>query len=134
MEKWKNALKNDMKMAAKTIKSGWRTYFSLFVALFLIQTLFGVICISEENSQKAKRNAILGKYDCHIELTNLNDADHYYLISAEGMMLDPYFEVVPLRMEKGSHTTGIIFKGDVKDQLASFLDRKSTRLNSSHIH
>lgn len=113
--------KSDMKMAARTVKSGFKTYFSLFVALFLIQTLFGIVGISESNSRSAERDAIVEKYDCHIELTNLNDADHYYLVNAEGRMLDPYFEVLDYGIVNGSHTTGIRFLGDVEDQMASFL-------------
>jgi|GEM_PF-2495094 len=121
MEKWVNAFKSDMKMAARTVKSGFKTYFSLFVALFLIQTLFGIVGVSEHNSRSAERDAIVKKYDCHIELTNLNDSDHYHLINTEGATPNPYFEVISYGMENGSHTTGIRFLGDVEDQLQSFL-------------
>ena len=121
MEKWINALKSDMKIASRTVKKSWKTYFSMFIALFLIQTLFGIVSISESNSRSARRELITEKYDYHIELTNLNDADHYMLVNAEGRMIDPYFEVISFGMENGSHTTGIRFLGDVEDQLGSFL-------------
>ena len=87
MEKLFGALKNDMKMASRTVKNARQTYLSLFVALFLIQTLFGIIGISEHNRHVTNRNAIKEKYDCHIEITNLNDADHYYLVNAEGRLI-----------------------------------------------
>ena len=42
MEKWINGIKTDIKLARRTVKSGWRTYLAVFIAVFLVQMLFGV--------------------------------------------------------------------------------------------
>ena len=75
MEKWLNGMKTDLKLARRTVKSGWKTYSAVFVAVFLIQMLFGVIGLARENSRISERETVYEQYDCHIELPRV-----YHLI------------------------------------------------------
>ncbi len=120
MEKFVQRLKTDMKLAMRTVKSAWKTYFALFAAVFLIQMLFGVIGFARENSLGSERETILTQYDSHVELTHLNNSDYYYLLQSHGAKLDPYFDVIPYSSEKNYFTVGILFKGDPEAGLTAF--------------
>ena len=77
MEKWINGIKTDIKLARRTVKSGWRTYLAVFIAVFLVQMLFGVIGLARENSRISERKTVYEQYDCHIELTRVYNSDFY---------------------------------------------------------
>ncbi len=122
MEKWINGLKTDIKLAIRTVNSGWKTYSAVFVAVFLIQMLFGIIGLARENSRIAERETIFEQYDSHIELTRVNDSDFYFILESANAELQPYYEVNPYSFEQGYYTAGIYFPGDPQSGLAAFLE------------
>ena len=109
MEKWIYGFKTDMKMAIRTVKSGWKTYSAIFVAIFMIQMLFGIVGLSRDNSRMSERETIRADYDSHIILTSLADPDYHQIVARMQATEFPYFHLVPYSMENGSRTVGIYF-------------------------
>lgn len=121
MEKWIYGFKTDMKMAIRTVKSGWKTYSAIFVAVFMIQALFGIIGFSHSNSLMAERDTILADYDSHIELTSLGDVDYHQLLARAAATEHPYYEVIPYSQQNGIHTVGLYFNEKPETCLATFV-------------
>ncbi len=121
MEQWLYGFRTDMKMAIRTVKSGWKTYSAIFVAVFMIQALFGIIGFSHNNSTLAERDTILADYDSHVELTSLPDADYHQLLARAAATEHPYFEVIHYSQLDGIHTVGLYFNAKPETCLATFV-------------
>ena len=68
--------KRNRKGAYKTIKSNFKEYLCFFMALIMVELLFGVMTVSFENNRKVEKEIITeAGYDYHGYLSGVKPAD-----------------------------------------------------------
>ncbi len=128
-------LKRNMFSAFRTVKSNFREYICFFLALIMVETLFGIVCISFANNRAVEESIIKDAgYDYHVILTGANDNDYNTLQDAYQDCVSQntvYFTFK--RTEDGQYR--ITFKGNVvsarnlfmKEVLYELNDRNTTQ-------
>lgn len=74
-----NYLKKNIKLAYKSVVFHFKSYMCFYAALFIIQFLFGLIVMTTVNTNQMREEEITEKYDYHLCLSGLNQAQHDYL-------------------------------------------------------
>lgn len=74
-----NYLKRNIKLAYKSVVFHFKQYLCFYVALFIIQFLFGLIVMSTVNTNHMRKQEITEKYDYHVCIAGLNEQQYKYL-------------------------------------------------------
>ena len=85
----------------------FKQYISFFAALFIIQTFYGLIAVSNANNNKIEYQHVQDEYDYHMVLRDLNEDQYLYLVnnSAAVFKNDTIFKI--LRYEENrNYMTG----------------------------
>lgn len=121
--------KRNMKGAYKTIKSNFKEYLCFFMALIMVEVLFGVITVSFENNRKVELEVIAeAGYDYHGYLNGVSASDLNILrqvhstLDADDKYFDYHFT------EDGQ--TRIDFTGNVKNSRARFVAQVINQINA----
>ncbi len=74
-----NYLKRNIKLAYKSVVFHFKQYLCFYVALFIIQFLFGLVVMTTVNTNHMRKQEILEKYDYHVCVAGLTHAQYEYL-------------------------------------------------------
>lgn len=74
----------------------FKQYISFFAALFIIQTFYGLIAVSNANNNKIEYQHVQDEYDYHMVLRDLNEDQYLYLVnnSAAVFKNDTIFKIL----------------------------------------
>ncbi|MBQ7599263.1 MAG: ABC transporter permease [Clostridia bacterium] len=72
MSKLFEYLGRNLKIAWKSVFHGFRQYLCFFIALIIVQVLFGMVSVSNDNNSHVEHDLYSAEYDYDIALTNLN--------------------------------------------------------------
>ena len=125
-------LKRNMKGAYKTIKSNFKEYLCFFMALIMVEVLFGVISVSFMNNRKVERSVIEeAGYTYHGYLSGATPSDANVLREVHSTLDkdDKYFDYS--FTESGQ--TRINFKGDLENSRARFLAQVVGKINQGSV-
>ena len=89
MENLKNYLKQNLKLAYKTVTFHFKQYLCFFVGLFIIEVLFGIIVMSASNAMSLETDMTEESYDYHICIIGVNEAQYEYLEKLRTLDYDP---------------------------------------------
>ena len=89
-------LKRSLSIAWKSVFFNFRQYVSFFAALFIIQTFYGLIAVSNANNNKIEYQHVQDEYDYHMVLRDLNEDQYLYLVnnSAAVFKNDTIFKIL----------------------------------------
>lgn len=121
--------KRNMKGAYKTIKSNFKEYLCFFMALIMVELLFGVMTVSFENNRKVEKEIITeAGYDYHGYLSGVKPADLNVLREVHSTLDadDKYFDY---SFTDGGQTR-IVFKGNLQNSRARFIAQVINRINA----
>ncbi len=96
MEKLFGYLKRNIKLAFKTVTFHFKEYLCFYIAILIIQTLFGIIIMSSSNSITTEKKEISSSYGYHIAFMNMNERQYTYF----DRMLDPDYNPKDYKNEK----------------------------------
>ncbi|MBP3322092.1 MAG: hypothetical protein J6M12_07030 [Clostridia bacterium] len=121
--------KRNMKSAFKTIKSNFKEYLCFFMALIMVELLFGVITVSFQNNRKVEKQVVTeAGYDYHAYLSGFASTDlnilHqvYNTLSAK----DKYFTY----SFTDAGVPRINFSGDLENSRSRFIAQVVNQMNA----
>lgn len=107
MERLYEYLRRNITIAVKGVFYNFNQYAVFFAAVFLIQTLFGIITAASDNDNILEYKYVSDEYDYHVALTDLNEAQRLTLVNdTQTVFSDEYiFDIVREvpRDEEGSY-------------------------------
>ena len=75
--------KRNVRGAFKSIKSNFKEYICFFLALIMVQVLFGTVTVAFKNNRAVEKKEIVAAgYDYHARLTGMTDVDRSVLFAA----------------------------------------------------
>jgi len=92
-----NYLKRNIKLAYKSVVFHFKQYLCFYVALFIIQFLFGLIIMSTVNTNHMRKQDIIEKYDYHVCLSGLTEAQYRYLSEEQYAVTTREHDMLTLR-------------------------------------
>ena len=128
LEKVFEYLKRSITIAWKTVFFNFRQYLPFFIAIIIVQILYGMMTVSNDNNNHVEYQHVMDQYDYHMVLKGLNDDQARYLINDEGAVFksDIVFNVVHSE-EYVNHFNGekrydiyLFFINDLKASLKRF--------------
>jgi len=96
LEKIVEYLKRSLTIAWKSVFFNFKQYACFFVAILIVQVLYGMMTVSSDNNNRIEYQHVTEEYDYHMVLKDLNQYQAYYLINDEGTIYksDIIFKVV----------------------------------------
>lgn len=96
LEKFFEYLKRSLTIAWKSVFFNFKQYVCFFIAIIIVQVLYGMMTVSADNNNNVEYNHITEQYDYHMVLKDLNEDQARYLIKDEGTAFksDVIFQVV----------------------------------------
>ncbi|MBQ5886490.1 MAG: ABC transporter permease, partial [Clostridia bacterium] len=96
MERLFEYLKRSLTIAWKSVFFNFKQYVSFFAALFIIQTFYGLIAVSNANNDIIEYQHVQNEYDYHMVLRDLNEDQYLYLVnnSAAVFKNDTIFKIL----------------------------------------
>lgn len=96
MEKLFEYLKRSLTIAWKTVFFNFKQYLCFFIAIVIIQLLYGMMTVSNDNNNNVEYQHIMEEYNYHMVLKGLNEDQARYLIKDEGTVFksDVIYKVV----------------------------------------
>lgn len=129
MEKVFEYLKRSISIAWKTVFFNFKQYLPFFIAIIIVQVLYGMMTVSNDNNNNVEYNHIMEQYDYHMVLKGLNDTQARYLIDDNGGAVfksDILFDVVHME-QYTNRMTGeerydvyLLFKPELKNTVKRF--------------
>ena len=92
-------LKRNLKLAFKTVTYQFRQYLCFYIALFIVEMLFGIVVMTANNTAYLKKTSTDMEYDYHIVLTGLNKNQYDYMrkLDKSGYKGPSKGEIAPLQ-------------------------------------
>lgn len=111
---WYKQLSKDLKMAISTIKYNKKRYISFLLVILLLQSIFSSVLILNKINNTASDSLTSDKYDYHLDLKDLNDAQAYYLVNEEKELTEEtkYYKVKG--MQRGVDESTSQYKYDIQ--------------------
>jgi len=106
LEKVFEYLKRSLTIAWKSVFFNFKQYVCFFIAIIIVQLLYGMMAISADNNNNVEYQNVVENYDYHMVLKGLNDDQARYLIQDEGTVFksDIIFNVVRSDQYKNNFT------------------------------
>ncbi len=82
-------LKRNIKPAFKTVTFHFKEYICFYIAVMIIQILFGIIVMSASSNIKYERKTVSETYNYHISFLNMNKRQYDYLSKMGDSKYDP---------------------------------------------
>ena len=129
MEKVFEYLKRSISIAWKTVFFNFKQYLPFFIAIIIVQVLYGMMTVSNDNNNNVEYNHIMEQYDYHMVLKGLNDTQARYLIDDNGGAVfksDILFDVVHMEQYRNRMTgeerydVYLLFKPELKSTVKRF--------------
>lgn len=121
LEKVFEYLKRSLTIAWKSVFFNFNQYVCFFIAIIIVQVLYGMMSISNDNNNRVEYQHIMEEYNYHMVLKNLNQDQMNYLVEDEGTVFksDVIFNVTDVEAYK-NYFTGedrfdvyLFFTGDI---------------------
>ncbi len=121
MEKVFEYLKRSLTIAWKSVFFNFKQYVCFFIAIIIVQVLYGMMSISNDNNNNVEYQHIMEEYNYHMVLKNLNRDQMQYLVEDEGTVFksDVIFQVTAVDEYKNYFTDEerfdvyLFFTGDI---------------------
>lgn len=84
LEKVFEYLKRSISIAWKSVFFNFNQYLCFFIAIIIVQVLFGMMTVSNDNNNNVEYQHVMEEYNYHLVLKGLNDDQARYLINDEG--------------------------------------------------
>ena len=81
MEHLGEYLRKNITIAAKSVLYNYKQYAVFFIAIFLVQTLLGIITAAADNDNVLEYKYVSEEYDYHFVLTDLNEQQRLTLVN-----------------------------------------------------
>ena len=96
MEKVFEYLKRSLTVAWKTVFFNFGQYLCFFIAIMIIQVLYGMMTVSADNNNNVEYQHVTEEFNYHMVLKDLNQYQALYLVNDEGTVFksDVIYEVV----------------------------------------
>ncbi len=96
MEKLFEYLTRSVKIAVKSVFFNFKQYACFFVALFIIQSFYGLMSVSYANNNDVEYQHVMAEYDYHMVLRDLNEDQANYIFNDSGAVFknDLIFKIV----------------------------------------
>ena len=115
-------------MAWKTVFFNFKQYLPFFIAIIIVQLLYGMMTVSNDNNNNVEYQHVMEEYDYHMVLKGLNSDQARYLIEDKGAVFksDVIFDVVHSEQYTNNFTGEdrydiyLFFTGDLKSNLKRF--------------
>ncbi|MBE6724407.1 MAG: ABC transporter permease [Ruminococcaceae bacterium] len=129
MEKVFEYLKRSISIAWKTVFFNFRQYLPFFIAIVIVQLLYGMMTVSNDNNNNVEYRHVMEQYDYHMVLKGLNDTQARYLIDDNGGAVfksDILFDVVHMEQYRNNMTgeerydVYLLFKPELKSSVKRF--------------
>ena len=129
MEKVFEYLKRSISIAWKTVFFNFNQYLPFFIAIIIVQVLYGMMTVSNDNNNNVEYRHIMEHYDYHMVLKGLNDTQARYLIDDHGGAVfksDILFDVVHMEQYENRMTgedrydVYLLFKPELKNTVKRF--------------
>lgn len=72
-------LKRNLKLAFRTVTYQFRQYLCFYIALFIVEMLFGIVVMTANNTAYLKETSTSMEYDYHVSVTGLNKNQYDYM-------------------------------------------------------
>ncbi len=107
MDRLGTYLKKNLTLALKAVLYNFRQYAVFFIAIFLVQTLLGIITAASDNDNILEHGYVSDEYDYHVLLSDLNEQQRLTLVNdTQTVFGDEYiFDIVreTARSEEGAY-------------------------------
>ncbi len=74
-----NRLKQNLKLAFRTVTYQFRQYLCFYIALFIVEMLFGIVVMTANNTAYLKKTSTEMEYEYHVSITGLNESQYKYM-------------------------------------------------------
>lgn len=74
-------LSRHLKIAAKSVFFNFKQYMCFFLAIFIIQTFYGIMAVSTSNNDSVERDHVQEEYSYDMALYNLNEYQHNIVVN-----------------------------------------------------
>lgn len=118
MEFLTNYLKRNIKLAYKSVLFHFKQYLCFYVALFIIQFLFGIIMMSTVSANHTRSYDVENRYDYHVCLVGVNEVQYKELINNREVIRTDEREVD----EKKVYDLYCYFEDDCEEGYADFYE------------
>ena len=102
-------MRDNLKIAIKSVRYNWRQYSSFFAALFLIQSFFGMLTVSSDLNSAITEDIIYDEYDYDIVMLDLTYSQTVFLQNDELRVFasDHIYDIVRIvdRYQPADNTT-----------------------------
>ncbi|MCI6843101.1 MAG: hypothetical protein MR889_13360, partial [Clostridiales bacterium] len=103
------SMRDNLKIAIKSVRYNWRQYSSFFAALFLIQSFFGMLTVSSDLNSAITEDIIYDEYDYDIVMLDLTYSQTVFLQNDELRVFasDHIYDIVRIvdRYQPADNTT-----------------------------
>ncbi len=122
-------LKRSITIAWKTVFFNFSQYLPFFIAIIIVQVLFGMMTVSNDNNNYVERQHVEDQYNYHMVLKGLNGDQARYLIDDNGGAVfksDILFNVVNMEQYRNNMTGEerydiyLLFQPEIKSSLKRF--------------
>ena len=114
-------LKRSLTISWKSVFFNFNQYVCFFIAIIIVQVLYGMMSISNDNNNNVEYQHIMEEYNYHMVLKNLNRDQMQYLVEDEGTVFksDVIFQVTAVDEYK-NYFTGEILENEISIKPYSF--------------
>ncbi len=138
LEKVFEYLKRSIVMAWKSVFFNFKQYVCFFIAIIIVQLLYGMMTVSADNNNRVEYQHIMNEYNYHMVLKDLNEDQARYLLTYEETVFksDIIFHVVNSEQHENRFTgesrydVYLFFVGDAKESLKRFENKYEKDLAS----
>ncbi|MBR4206914.1 MAG: ABC transporter permease [Clostridia bacterium] len=131
MERVFEYLKRSITIAWKTVFFNFLQYLPFFIAIIIVQLLYGMMTVSNDNNNRVEYQHVMEHYDYHMVLKGLNGDQARYLLEDKGAVFksDVVFDVVNYEQYKNNFNGEerfdiyLRFKGETQGELNQSVKR-----------
>jgi len=131
-------LKRSLLISWKTVFFNFKQYVCFFIALIIIQTLYGMMAVSSFNNNNVELKHVHEEYDYHVVVKGLNENQYVYLFNSQNELFKSSRIYQILRTEEYSNSiTGekrydayLIYLKEPTQCHSTFMDKYVSELNS----
>ncbi len=101
-------LKRSLTIAWKSVFFNFKQYVCFFIAIMIVQVLYGMMTISADNNNHVEYQHVVEEYNYHLIIKELNEVQAYYLMEKEDPVFksQKIFEIVDMKENMNYYTGG----------------------------
>ncbi len=101
-------LKRSLTIAWKSVFFNFRQYVCFFIAIMIVQVLYGMMTVSADNNNHVEYQHVTEEYNYHLLIKDLNETQAYYIMDKEEPVFksQKFFEIVKVEENENYYTGG----------------------------